>query len=216
MDEGELLTWCVVANVLAETTHGEAGEDVQRGLKHFAPGAKVWVLPPQWGDGGESVVVVGRHRGRGSGRLARMVVGRHHLAEFRVRGVYSPAVFRELARPPADRGVRRWESEDEARKTAGYWNEVRAAVAGVRRPQARERVLETLTVIADPKPWHSLPHELNSLAGLFGDPAEAIGSLLRDEREAAAIEHLLALMRTGRPEVSTAAAAARALLSGTG
>ena len=74
--EGELLTWCVVANVLAETTHGEGGEDVQRGLKHFAPGAKVWVLPPQWGDGGESVVVAGRHRGRATAGSPRMVVGR--------------------------------------------------------------------------------------------------------------------------------------------
>ena len=65
-----------------------------QGLKHLAPEAKVWVLPPQWGDGVENVFVVGRHRCRGPGRLARMVVGFRHLAGFRVRGVYSPAVYR--------------------------------------------------------------------------------------------------------------------------
>ena len=38
----ELLTWCLVANV-----------DPRRGTRHFAPGTRVWVLPPHWGDGGE-------------------------------------------------------------------------------------------------------------------------------------------------------------------
>ncbi|RSM34670.1 hypothetical protein DMA12_47335 [Amycolatopsis balhimycina DSM 5908] len=56
-----------------------------------------------------------------------MVAGGHHLAEFRVRGVYSPAVFRELARPPADRGIRLRESEDEA------WQAALAIIRGGRR-----------------------------------------------------------------------------------
>ncbi|GAA2794527.1 hypothetical protein [Crossiella cryophila] len=45
--DAELLAWCVVANVAAETAHGPGGQESRQGLKHFAPGAKVWVLPPQ-------------------------------------------------------------------------------------------------------------------------------------------------------------------------
>ena len=80
----------------------------------------------------------------------------------------------------------------------------------------------TLTVIAGGRP---LPHELNALVDLFEDPAEAIGALLRDEREAAAIERVLSAARTITggprehprwPEVVTAAAAAQALFAGTG
>lgn len=72
-DDRGLLAWCVVANMAAETFHGHAGQEVRRGLEHFVAGARVWVFPPQWGDGGESVFVVGRHRGRDN-RLARLVV----------------------------------------------------------------------------------------------------------------------------------------------
>lgn len=47
----------MVANIAAETRHGQGGHQIQRGLDHFAAGAKVWLLPVQWGDGGESVFV---------------------------------------------------------------------------------------------------------------------------------------------------------------
>jgi hypothetical protein len=197
--EGQLLTWCVVANVLAETLHGEGGEDVQRGLKHFAPGAKVWVLPPQWGDGGDMLAVVGRHRGRGGGPFVRMVIGRHHLAEFRVRGVYSPAVLGKLSEPWPYGATRLWASEDQARRTAGQWNRMRAAESGVRRPQARGRLLWTLALLAEP---HSnLPRAAAELAGVAD-------GVLRDEHEAAAIERVLAQLRT---EGTAASAAAEAL-----
>ncbi|MCR6484322.1 hypothetical protein M8542_15980 [Amycolatopsis sp. OK19-0408] len=188
-----------VAGLLAETTHGEGGEDVQRGLEHFAPGAKVWVLPPQWGDGGDSVVVLGHHRGgRGCERLARLVVGRHHLTGFRVRGVYSPAVLRELGLPLADRAVRLWESEDEARQAAERWNRMRAAQSGVRRPQARGRLVELLTELA--KPDRSMPWAVHELA----DVADGV---LRDEREAAAIERVLAQLNADGTAVEAAAEA---------
>lgn len=58
----------------------------------------MWVLPPQWGDGGEKVFVVGRHRGS-SGPYVRIVVPRRHLTNFRVRLVYSPALLRALLKP---------------------------------------------------------------------------------------------------------------------
>jgi len=115
----ELLGWAVVANVQAETAHGHGGSDVQRGLKHFTAGTKVWVLPPQWGDGWEQVVVVGRHRG--ARRVVQMVIDIDHLTDFRVQGVYRPAVDRALRSATWDdrRGAtgdsRQWSSEAEAR-----------------------------------------------------------------------------------------------------
>ena len=122
MSEGQLLTWCVVANVLAETLHGEGGEDVQRGLKHFAPGAKVWVLPPQWGDGGEKLVVVGRHRGRGNQQI-RLVLDRRFLTNYRVKPLYQQAIHDLLTKPVEGGSGRLWESKEHAEDAARFWQD---------------------------------------------------------------------------------------------
>jgi hypothetical protein len=39
-----LAAFCVVANIADQTAHGEGGLEPRRGVKHFPPGAKVWVL----------------------------------------------------------------------------------------------------------------------------------------------------------------------------
>ncbi|MEV7598656.1 hypothetical protein AB0O91_14865 [Kitasatospora sp. NPDC089797] len=91
----EPLGVCLVANVAQETTHGEGESETRTGLRHFAPGAKVWIAPPAWGDGGESVIVAGRHRGGGR-RYTRIVIRSRHLENFRVSAVHSPAVVRAL------------------------------------------------------------------------------------------------------------------------
>jgi hypothetical protein len=112
---GEIFAWCVVANVTERIPHGEGGREIRRGLRHFTAGARLWVLPPQWGDGWENAIVVGRHRG--SRRYIRMVVPLRHVTSFRVRAVYSPAVFRELTRPWAPRGdhpIGLWDSREHA------------------------------------------------------------------------------------------------------
>ncbi|MBC6462478.1 hypothetical protein [Actinomadura sp. HBU206391] len=116
---GEILAWCVVANVTDRIPHGEGGREFRRGLRHFAAGARLWVLPAQWGDGWENAIVVGRHRG--SRRYVRMVVPLRHLTRFRVRAVYSPTVFRELTRPWAPRGdhpIGLWDSREHAERAA--------------------------------------------------------------------------------------------------
>ena len=118
-----VLGFCVIANVADQTAHGDGGVRLQRGLRHFAPGAKVWVLPVQWGDGGDSVIVVGRHRGtRGRGHV-RMVIRRHHLADFRVNAIYSPALIRAINRPLKGResGPAIWASRVDAERQAAYW-----------------------------------------------------------------------------------------------
>ena len=96
------------------------------GRRHFAAGAKVWVLPPQWGDGGDQLIVAGHHRGtRGRRGLARMVMPRRHLTGFRVQGVYSPAVIRALTRPLTELGSghapRLWATRQQAEATAAAW-----------------------------------------------------------------------------------------------
>ena len=119
--ENDLLGWAVIANVAVETLHGSGGENVQRRLRHFSPGTKVWVLPAQWGDGWEKAMVIGRHRG--SKRFARIVVSLGHLEAFRVEGVYSPAVQRELTRPwePERGSPLQWLSQAEAEEAiAGH------------------------------------------------------------------------------------------------
>jgi hypothetical protein len=119
--------FCVVANVAAETARGEGGLDLRRGARHFAAGAKVWVLPPQWGDGGDQLIVAGHHRGARGRGLARMVISRRHLAGFRVQGIYSPAVLRALSRPLTeigrDHAPRLWSSRGEAEQAATSWRD---------------------------------------------------------------------------------------------
>jgi len=114
-----LAAFCVAANVAEETASGQGGLEVRAGVRHFAAGAKVWVLPPQWGDGGDQVIVAGYHRGtHGRRGLARMVMPRRHLTGFRVQGVYSPAVIRALTRPLTELGLdhapRLWATRQEA------------------------------------------------------------------------------------------------------
>lgn len=130
MDDGQEPPggFCVVANVAEETAQGEGGLELRRGVRHFAAGAKVWVLPPQWGDGGDQLVVAGHHRGARGRGLARMVISRRHLAGFRVQGIYSPAVLRALARPLTELGwdhsPRLWSSRAEAEQVAASWREL--------------------------------------------------------------------------------------------
>jgi hypothetical protein len=125
----------VVANVAAETAAGEGGLDVRAGIRHFAPGTKVWVLPPQWGDGGLQVIVAGHHRGtHGRRGLARMVMPRRQLTGFRVQGVYSPAVIRALTRPLTDLGLdhapRLWATRQHAEDAATAWRALPLAARG--------------------------------------------------------------------------------------
>ena len=128
MDDGQGQPggFCVVANIAAETARGEGGLELRHGTAHFSAGAKVWVLPPQWGDGAGQLIVAGCHRGSGGRRgLARMVIPRRHLAGFRVQGIYSPAVMRALTRPLTELGRNRpprlWASREEAEQIAALW-----------------------------------------------------------------------------------------------
>ena len=182
-EQPQVQAWCVVANVAVQTTFGPNAE-IRRGLTHFAGGAKVWVLPPQWGDGGDSVFVIGRHRGQS--RYVRIVIERFHLTNFRVRGVYSPAVHRELTRPWRhwDRELSLWDTREQAEQQAQQWNVVSTGLTEVRRPRQRLELLGTVQNLADGR-----IHGWDTLLRLT--PAE----VLRNDHEAAAFEAVLALLQ---------------------
>jgi hypothetical protein len=129
----EVLGFCVVANVAEWTAHGEGGLERRHGLRHFAPGAKVWVLPVQWGDGGDSVIVAGQHRGTRGRGYVRIVIRRRHLTGFRAAAVYSPALMRALTQPWPGReaGPSLWAGRDDAERQAARWQ---ADAAGGRPP----------------------------------------------------------------------------------
>lgn len=179
MTVDELLGWCVVANVGAAD------------LKHFSLGAKLWVLPPQWGDGGQDVVVVGRHRGS-PGPVSQMVVPRVHLTDFRVRGVYQPAVHRQLTKPFKRREPRQWESREEAEKVVEWWARDAAIHAGVRRPLKR---VDFYYRLADVLPGHVLQQwavqEVMNPKLSF-----ELGEVFRDQQEVDAVHELRELLDT--------------------
>jgi hypothetical protein len=86
--------WCPVANV-ARDPHPEGPDDELRlGLKHFAPGAKLYCYPQRWGDGGERIRVLGRHRN--GTRLVDIVIANRLLTNWRVQKVYNPHVVKSM------------------------------------------------------------------------------------------------------------------------
>ncbi|MET8764290.1 hypothetical protein [Lentzea sp. NPDC004782] len=175
----ELLGWCVVANVAAVD------------LKHFSAGTKLWVLPPQWGDGGQDLVVVGRHRGS-PGPVSQMVVPRVHLTNFRVRGVYQPAVHRQLTKPLRRKELGQWASKEEAEKVVEWWARDAAIYEGVNRPLQRAELYYRL---ADVRPGHVLQQWAIQDVMNPKLPLE-IGAVFRDRQEVEAIRELRELLDT--------------------
>ncbi|MFD0276408.1 hypothetical protein ACFVHB_21240 [Kitasatospora sp. NPDC127111] len=146
-DDPEALGLCVVANVARETGFGEGGLEIRSGLRHFAPGAKVWLAPPRWWNGNASVMVAGRHRGN-SRRYVTIAVPRRALENFRVRAVHSPGLHRALG------GGELWTAED-AEHYLRYWALPRLETTVQR---AGEDFSRTAPSVTDPPPME-LEHE---------------------------------------------------------
>ncbi|MFD9354704.1 hypothetical protein [Streptomyces sp. NPDC060031] len=116
-DTPEPYGFAVVANVRQEIRYGNHGAESKRGTKRFPPGRKLWLVRPHWDPGWGRVLAIGPHRG--SQRLVGVIVPVWHLEDFRVRGVYSPAVLQRLGEG-VSRGV--WESAEAAQEWADRWN----------------------------------------------------------------------------------------------
>lgn len=87
--------WCLVANFRRERPSGPSGQTiVAGGTKHFAPGAKVYCLPPDRGDGYETVPIIARHRV--SHRYIKTYTNSLWLENWRVKLVYEPVLMTKL------------------------------------------------------------------------------------------------------------------------
>ena len=91
--EEHVWRWCLVGNIVKGHPYGESKE-VLFGTKQFPPGAKVFMAPPNWGDGYENVIVIGcpRH----SKRYIEVVMRSNYIENFRIKKVYAPFVLRMM------------------------------------------------------------------------------------------------------------------------
>jgi len=103
--------WCIAANVVYERPYGPDGSETRRGTKHFAPGARVYIVDFFWGTGGEDVTVVGHHRK--SHRYITIVIRSKWLVNWRAEMVYSPHVIREVVAHGAYRPHPTWSERTE-------------------------------------------------------------------------------------------------------
>ncbi len=83
--------WCLVGNIVQERKYGE-NHEVKLGTKHFSPGTKIYYAPGHWGDGGENIVVIGKHRG--SPKYIEIIMPRKHIENFRCQKVFKPEVLK--------------------------------------------------------------------------------------------------------------------------
>lgn len=101
--------WTAVANVVPQRPYGPGGQEIRPGTKHFAPGAKVYII--DWFAGTcTRVVAVGLHRQ--SKRMIRVVMAVDHLESFRAQVCYAPVVIAHINAhfaPPDD--IRRLSQE---------------------------------------------------------------------------------------------------------
>lgn len=99
--------WGLVGNIVDEHPYGK-DKKIVRGTKRFKPGTKVYCLRSQWGDGYESVPVIGRNR---KGKLIEIIMRRDHIENFRLKRVFSPSVIEMMNRHTDDdccHGRKRW------------------------------------------------------------------------------------------------------------
>ena len=99
--------WCLVGNIVNSHKYGES-KDVMIGTKHFQPGAKVYMAPPNWGDGYENIVVIGCPRR--SKRYIEIITKSEYIKNCRIQKVYKPFILKMM-----DNSRFRWwnDSEDD-------------------------------------------------------------------------------------------------------
>ena len=92
-EPGYAARWCLVGNIVDSHALGEE-QEFRRGTKHFQPGAKVYVAPIQWGDGGEKRAVIGvpRH----TKQYVEIIIPGKYITNYRLKWVCSPAVLKKM------------------------------------------------------------------------------------------------------------------------
>jgi hypothetical protein len=85
--------WTAVANIVRERPYGPGGAEIRRGTKHFAPGAKVYII--DWYAGTcERIAVVGLHRS--SKRMITLIIAVKLVENLRAKVCYVPAVLAQI------------------------------------------------------------------------------------------------------------------------
>jgi hypothetical protein len=85
--------WTAVANIVRERPFGPGGAEIRIGTKHFAPGAKVYII--DWYAGMcERIIVVGLHRK--SKKFIRLVIDVKVVENLRPKLCYNPAAIRKI------------------------------------------------------------------------------------------------------------------------
>jgi hypothetical protein len=83
--------WCLVGNVIGE--HYSEGKKLY-GTKHFSPNTKVFCFPPQWGDGYESIKIIGRHRK--SHKNTCLIMPSKFITNWRLKKVHHPYILKVM------------------------------------------------------------------------------------------------------------------------
>jgi len=85
--------WCLVGNIVGE--HYAGTEKVIRyGTKRFSPNTKVYCFPILWGDGYDSIKVLGKHRK--SKRNICLIMRSKFITNWRIQKVYNPNIIKEM------------------------------------------------------------------------------------------------------------------------
>jgi hypothetical protein len=90
--------WPAVANVVPERPYGPGGAETRRGPKHFAPGAKLYII--DWYAGMcEHLIGVGQHWV--SKRFMTLVIAVKLAENLRARACFHPAIIAKIKEPYA-------------------------------------------------------------------------------------------------------------------
>ncbi len=92
-EDTEDFLWCLVGNIADEIEFGE-NKELRKGNKQFRPGAKVYCFPPLWGDGYESIKVIGLPRK--SKKLITIIIPSKHITNWRKQKVFNPFIINTM------------------------------------------------------------------------------------------------------------------------
>lgn len=98
--------YCLVGNIVNYRLYGE-NKEPRKGVKVFSAGTKVYCFPPLWGDGYESIKVIGKPKD--SAKLITVIIAAKYVTNWRLQKVYNSYVVRTML------GNDGWEMKQESK-----------------------------------------------------------------------------------------------------
>jgi hypothetical protein len=83
-----------VGNIVDDIEFGE-NKELHKGNKQFRPGAKVYCFPVLWGDGYDSIKVIGLPRK--SKKMITIIIPSKHVTNWRKQKIYNPFVIKTMS-----------------------------------------------------------------------------------------------------------------------